>query len=675
MTEPLLSVQLIVRNEELLLPFCLASIKGIADEIVVVDTGSTDRTVELALSYGARVYAANWTDDFAYARNIGLDRTEAKWILCLDADEVLAAGADSLRGTLQTTSAEAFWVTIDNVLGRLPEERLQHRMVRLFRNRPERRFRQRLHEQILPAILERSGQDTIAPSNLKLTHLGYFHEIKDQTDKQARNERILAAMLAETPDDPFALYNWGVAKAHGGDQEQALQAMMTARSLAPPAIAYRPGLVRDIARLLLAMERPNEAGLLLAEESGNYPDYPDLHYLLGEAYRAQGLLPEALQALRQAAACPSDSALYPVEAGCATFRAQTLIGDTLTKLGQLEEAKSAYEQALASHAAYKPATLGWAASLEALRIPGTVIAERLLLLVRDLPSGLLLFAEAMLHIGHYRELLNALDDAAKHPQEPALTQHLAYAHLHLGHPDKAIEQLRPLLESDQTGTILETVRLLALAAWSGGAAIKDEWLWVLPHDERRHLLNIERRLWQRAQPAASDQQEDVRSWIDRAVRAGLLEVAKQLAGSDAALRPYTARCLYRAGYVHLASGLLLNLLEEERLDGDAAADLAELLYDRGHYGEAAPLFELAVPAASDRARIGAALSYLHNARSVLHDALYHHPDSPLLRGDLHKTTASLELLGKLDWHTPWTPAQRRNADVRTPNFLVHDRER
>ncbi|MFC4100283.1 glycosyltransferase [Paenibacillus xanthanilyticus] len=675
MTEPLLSVQLIVRNEELLLPFCLESVKGIADEIVVVDTGSTDRTVEIALSYGARVYAVPWSDDFAYARNVGLERTEAAWILCLDADEVLAAGADRLRDTLRNASAEAFWVTIDNVLGRLPEARLQHRIVRLFRNRPEYRFRQRLHEQILPAILERTEPDTVAPSSLRLTHLGYFHEIKDPSVKQARNERILSLMLAESPDDPFALYNWGVAKAQGGDQEQALQAMLTAKMLAPAAVAYRPGLVRDIARLLLAQDQPNEAASLLVEESGNYPDYPDLHYLLGEAYQSQGLLPEALQALRQAAACPPDPALYPVEAGCSTFRAQTAIGDVLTKLGQLEEAKSAYEQALTSHAAYKPAILGWGASMEALGIPGADIADRILQLVRVLPGGLLLFAEAMLHIGLYRELLDAFDDPALPPQEPALEPLLARAELQLGQYDQAIARLQLLLANEQAGSTAETVRLLALAAWSGGSAVKEEWLWMLSRDERRQLLNMERRLWQRPQPAAAEHPEVVRSWIDHAVQAGLLDVAKRMAGSDETLRPFVARCLYRAGYIHLASGLLLILLEEGRLDGQSAADLAEILYDRGHYSEAAPLFEQALPEASDRARVGAALCYLHNARSVLHDALCQHPDSPLLRGDLHKTAASIDLLGKLDWHTPWTPAQRRNADVRTPDFLVHDRER
>lgn len=183
MTEPLLCVQLIVRNEETLLPFCLDSVKAIADEIVIVDTGSTDRTIEIAISYGAKVITADWQDDFSFARNAGLAHTQARWIFYIDADEVLSAGTENLRERLAATDAEALWVTIDNVLGRLPEERLQHQMVRLFRNHPSYRFRQRIHEQIIPSILEHS--DRIELSDLKLTHLGYFAEIKNQLEKES----------------------------------------------------------------------------------------------------------------------------------------------------------------------------------------------------------------------------------------------------------------------------------------------------------------------------------------------------------------------------------------------------------------------------------------------------------------------------------------------------------
>ncbi len=161
--------------------------------------------------------------------------------------------------------------------------------------------------------------------------------------------------------------------------------------------------------------------------------------------------------------------------------------------------------------------------------------------------------------------------------------------------------------------------------------------------------------------------------INKSIQSGLLDLAARFAHSDRSLLLHAAKCLYRSGYVQPAGDLFVLLLEEEGLDGEATASLAEILYDRGHYGEAAALFEQAVPECGDSARIGAALSYLQTARSVLQTAMKLNPDSTLLRADSQKTAASIDLLGKIDWRTEWTPAQRRNADVVTPDFLMHDR--
>ena len=82
-----LALCMIVKDEEAHLGCCLESVKGLVDEIVVVDTGSTDRTVEIARQYGARVFSYGWHDDFAAARNVSLSHAGADWILVLDADE------------------------------------------------------------------------------------------------------------------------------------------------------------------------------------------------------------------------------------------------------------------------------------------------------------------------------------------------------------------------------------------------------------------------------------------------------------------------------------------------------------------------------------------------------------------------------------------------------------
>ena len=86
---PMLSLSMIVRNEEDRLDACLASVKGFADEMVVVDTGSTDATIAIAETAGARVERISWPGDFAPARNAALDFLQGDWVLVLDADEQL----------------------------------------------------------------------------------------------------------------------------------------------------------------------------------------------------------------------------------------------------------------------------------------------------------------------------------------------------------------------------------------------------------------------------------------------------------------------------------------------------------------------------------------------------------------------------------------------------------
>ena len=86
----MLSVCMIVKNEEALLNDCLASVKSVADEVIVVDTGSDDKTVEIAESHGARIFTIEWTDDFSAARNFSLEQAKGNWILVVDADEHLA---------------------------------------------------------------------------------------------------------------------------------------------------------------------------------------------------------------------------------------------------------------------------------------------------------------------------------------------------------------------------------------------------------------------------------------------------------------------------------------------------------------------------------------------------------------------------------------------------------
>src|SRR5262245_30111600 len=134
-----LSVCLVTRNEEQSLPRVLKSVAGLADEVVVADTGSTDRTVALAQQHGARVLPFAWDDDFAAGRNFALDQATGDWVLWLNPDEeLLSASHDLVRQSVARDDAFAYGVVVQELLQPEAQAPLPTSLqVRLFRRRPE----------------------------------------------------------------------------------------------------------------------------------------------------------------------------------------------------------------------------------------------------------------------------------------------------------------------------------------------------------------------------------------------------------------------------------------------------------------------------------------------------------------------------------------------------------
>jgi glycosyltransferase involved in cell wall biosynthesis len=189
---------MIVRDEEAALPRCLASVASVADELVVVDTGSTDATREVARAHGARVLEFDFTRvDFAAARNHGLDHATGSHVLVLDADEALAPGSvDEVRAAVADRRADAAVVNRRNLLDGAVR-RVDH-AVRLFPNRPEYRYRHRVHETVDEAILEAGGR-------LRRSGIVIDHHLPPEADELAKSRRYLDLLEEEPTDDPDRL--------------------------------------------------------------------------------------------------------------------------------------------------------------------------------------------------------------------------------------------------------------------------------------------------------------------------------------------------------------------------------------------------------------------------------------------------------------------------------------
>jgi tetratricopeptide (TPR) repeat protein len=275
--DPLVSLCMIVRDEEGVLERCLRSVAEYVDEIVVVDTGSTDRTPEVARSFRAQVIRRDWSDDFSEARNASLAAASGRFVLVLDADEWLESGPEpgAFRERLRKTDREAFTVEIADRRDRGTLHR--YPLVRLFRNRPGHRYAGAFHEQITPSIARTLGVDLVPgePCGLVVGHDGYVERVRRERGKAERNLAMLAKCVEASPDDPSARYFLarenipvrGGRAVPGSHLEEALG------HLEHPACSdLSPALAADAARLraaaLLALGRAKDARKVL-EESGD----------------------------------------------------------------------------------------------------------------------------------------------------------------------------------------------------------------------------------------------------------------------------------------------------------------------------------------------------------------------------------------------------------------------
>jgi tetratricopeptide (TPR) repeat protein len=219
---PRLSVCLIAKDEEELLPECLDSVAGVAFEIVLVDTGSTDRTREIGKERGARVFEHAWKQDFAAARNDALRHATGDWILMIDADERLdPRDVEPLKRLLEGQEFDYASVSIESRIG---EDTLATRAVRLFRNYPALCFVGRIHEQLGPSLRplnERFGLRS-GTAALRLRHLGYDPTLFTKREKAERNKLLLEYELKDNPGNAYALLKQGEALFSQGRFEEAM---------------------------------------------------------------------------------------------------------------------------------------------------------------------------------------------------------------------------------------------------------------------------------------------------------------------------------------------------------------------------------------------------------------------------------------------------------------------
>jgi len=269
-----ISLCMIVRDEEADLPACLESVKGVVDEICVVDTGSTDRTVAIAEEFGARVEHFTWCDDFSAARNVSLAMAQGDWILVLDADETLEQ-ADVRQSLIDFATRHPQLGGQVTIVDRQEQGDLRSRVTRFLPTSKKPNYRGRFHEQ--PHF-----GDSLAPAQhtgVELVHHGYTKESIANKDKVARNRHFLSAMIEVDPEDSYLHYQLGRTYLVGEDFDAALDSFTSALDNVPLDAPYLPLLVELTGHCLRKLDRSLEALDLLQQVAPAFADRPDTCYL------------------------------------------------------------------------------------------------------------------------------------------------------------------------------------------------------------------------------------------------------------------------------------------------------------------------------------------------------------------------------------------------------------
>lgn len=358
---PKLSLAMIVRDNQRTIGAALESIRPWVDELVIVDTGSTDETPRIAESLGARLFHFPWCDDFSAARNESLKYATGEWVFWMDSDDVI----DDINGRKLQSLICQDWP--DHVLGHVLQVHcpgpeldaddvtvVDH--VKVFRNLPDLRFEGRIHEQILPAIRRRGGD--VAWTDIFVVHAGADTTPAGLERKRARDLRLLQLELAERPNHPFTLFNLGMTNADAGKLDMAIEYL--SRSIAHAgdsdsflrkAYSLWIACLRSLGRIEEANEKCDFALRL-------FPNDPELRFRRANLLTDAGRLEDAVDEFHSVLKLPLEQHFSSIDRGIRGSKAYFNLAIVYGKLGRFGDAETSWRKTLSASPRFRPAWEG-----------------------------------------------------------------------------------------------------------------------------------------------------------------------------------------------------------------------------------------------------------------------------------------------------------------------------
>ncbi|MDE6909913.1 MAG: glycosyltransferase [Lachnospiraceae bacterium] len=287
MTKLPVSVCMIAKNEEKYIEQCLKRLLKYNMEIIVADTGSADRTKEIAAKYTDKVFDFAWCDDFSAARNFAVSKASNNWILILDCDEyVQEIDVAKLRACMQKYAKNVGVVEIRNVYHMEGKEIIQIDEVPRFFNKNYYEYRFRIHEQIIPKKAVSYDEVTLETFHMpvQVKHYGYDIPREDMLKKQQRNLELLLRSIGENKEmDDYIYFQIGQSYNVLGNYEKAIEAYdMSLEVNRVPEKKFLTNCLESYADCLIRNEKADFAYRLL-DMNREYLKTTMLRYLFGKA--------------------------------------------------------------------------------------------------------------------------------------------------------------------------------------------------------------------------------------------------------------------------------------------------------------------------------------------------------------------------------------------------------
>ncbi|WP_042195540.1 glycosyltransferase [Paenibacillus camerounensis] len=335
---------MIVKNEEKDLERCLESVKGQVDEIIIVDTGSSDDTINIAKKFTSEVHSFTWNQHFAEARNYSIRKATKDYILVLDADEYLDKNVDLQQDI--SSGLDYYLFNIKNYYS--SSESFMHRAVRLFVNNENLFYENRLHEH-----LNIVGNPTFqgGEADSLIHHTGYSQKTMDDKDKLKRNLSLMQKAVRENPD-AYNLYNMGKTYLSLNEHLKAADYFKKAYPLSTNRV-FLPELLTKLAFSLGELARYEEGLQILIDAVPLFPEETEMLFIQGTLLHKAGYQKDAIAAFQQCLKLGDSGTL--VTEGSGSYRAMEFIGEIYESQRKLSLAFEAVLQSLQIKKNYIPA--------------------------------------------------------------------------------------------------------------------------------------------------------------------------------------------------------------------------------------------------------------------------------------------------------------------------------